>query len=122
MSKYHWLCQINSQKHQVNQKSSLGRRFFGCRSAVNILLFSIIVVLIGVYLIQVNRTATSGFEMNSLNKKIQNLKESSQKLELQMADLQSMKNIQEATERLQLVASSKLEYIQPTEGIVALEK
>lgn len=82
----------------------------------------IAIVLGSLYLFQVNRTATSGFAVKDLNTQITELKESHQKLELQVADLQSLQQIQSATKRLELIARTKLEYVQTTTGAVALEK
>ncbi|MBU1890752.1 hypothetical protein KJ782_04675 [Patescibacteria group bacterium] len=89
---------------------------------LSVLFFAAIILLGATYLVQVNRTATSGFAVNDLNRKISELKENNQKLELEIADLQSLQNIQESSERLKLVAHTKLEYIQPSEGVVALEQ
>lgn len=122
MSKYFWLCKLNKQKHETNQPLSLRQCLFASRTAVNLLLLGVALFFGALYLIQVNRTATSGFAVKDLNQQITELKENHQKLELRVADLQSLQQIQSATERLELVARTKLEYVQPTGGTVALER
>ncbi len=122
MSKYFWLCKLNKQKHEKAQPQGFWQCLFRSRSAVNLLFLVIAIVLGSLYLFQVNRTATSGFAVKDLNTQITELKESHQKLELQVADLQSLQQIQSATKRLELIARTKLEYVQTTTGAVALEK
>lgn len=122
MSKYFWLCKLNKQKHEKAQPQGFWQGVFRSRSTLNIFFLAIAVVLGSLYLFQVNRTATSGFAVKDLNTQIAELKESHQKLELQVADLQSLQQIQSATKRLELVARTKLEYVPTTVGAVALEK
>ncbi|MDD5566856.1 MAG: hypothetical protein PHH01_01550 [Patescibacteria group bacterium] len=122
MSKYFFLCKTNQQKYAATKRPSLFQCLSQKPKTLNIALLVLIIVLGLAYLVQVNRTATSGFAIDSLNKDIKDLQESSQKMELQVADLQSLQKIQAATERLQLVARTKLEYLEPTQGAVALER
>ncbi len=122
MSKYFWLCKVNTQKHVDGRPMRFKDKIKCSPLALNILFIVVIVLLGTAYLVQINQTATSGFAMKDMNKQINELKEQHQKLELQVADLQSLQNIQDATERLQLVSHTKLEYVQPTDGMVALEK
>lgn len=122
MSKYFWLCKVNTKKHIDGRKTRLRDRITCSPTALNVIVIVLLIILGTAYLVQINQTATSGFAVKDMNQKISQLEEQHQKLELEIADLQSLQNIQSASDRLQLVSHTKLDYIQPTDGAVALEK
>ncbi|MDP3964120.1 MAG: hypothetical protein Q8Q20_00465 [bacterium] len=121
MSKFFWLSPANRKKH-VNDKKGVPQKFRLTQSRVNLLLFIAILVLGAAYLVQVNRTATSGFAVEDLDSEIGQLQESHRKLELQVAELQSLQRIKAASDRLDLVATTAPIYLQASAGVVAIEK
>ncbi|MFA6197864.1 MAG: hypothetical protein WC734_01765 [Patescibacteria group bacterium] len=122
MTKFFRFCQVNNQKHTTPKQAGWLRRLLSRRPLVNVLLFGLILVLGICYLWQINVTATSGFAVKDLNAQLSEMQESQQKLQLQIADLQSLQRIQLATERLKLNTPTRLQYINNAAGAVALEK
>ena len=122
MTKFLRFCQINNQKHTTPNQTNWLRRLFSHRPLVTLCLFGLIVILGICYLWQINVTATSGFAVKDLNYQLSQMQESEQKLQLQIADLQSLQRIQLATDRLKLNAKTRLQYINNVAGTVALEK
>ncbi len=122
MSKYFWLCKSNKKNYSDVQKKRLSNHFHCRPMAVNIIFLTLVIILAAAYLIQVNQTATSGFVVKDMNREISELRVINEKLGLEAAELQSLKYINDATERLRLIAQSKPEYIQTGGGPVALEK
>jgi len=72
----------------------------------------IICLLSLLYLVQANRTATYGFEIEKYEKMIGTLKEEKEKLELEAARLRSTNKIKEEVERMNMhpVDSTKISY------------
>jgi cell division protein FtsL len=122
MTKFFRFCQVNNQKHSTPKQNNWLHRLLQRRPLVNIMLFGFIIVLGICYLWQINITATSGFAVKDLNSQLADMQESQQKLQLQIADLQSLQRIQLATGRLKLSAKTRLQYINNVAGTVALEK
>lgn len=72
------------------------------------------------FLWQINSTSTRGFKINELEVGIDNLKESSQRLELQAASAQSWTSLQARIKQLNMVESGAIEYLNPVGTGVAL--
>lgn len=121
MSKYFNLAR--TQRHKVQPgKRSIWQWVQGQRLLLNVGMFILLVGLGIGYLLQINTTATSGFAVKDLTTELREIQDGQQKLQLQIADLQSLQKIQASTERLQLVAQTRLEFVNPAAGAVALEK
>ncbi len=71
-------------------------------------------LLIVIYLVQVNSFSTKGYEINNLQKKIQQLKDGQKALEVQAAELQSLQRIQSDPIILNMVPVSSINYVQTT--------
>lgn len=74
------------------------------------------------YLAQSNQTATKGYEIRELEDRLSSLEETNNKLELKAAELQSVKNVEEASKHLNMVPIEKVFYITPQGTTVALQK
>ena len=81
---------------------------------------SLTFVITGAYLMQVNLTATKGYEIKDLEGRLSKLQEDNKKLNLSYIELQSMANILEQVPKLNLVATDNLEIINPADSVVAL--
>ncbi|PIS06139.1 MAG: hypothetical protein COT80_01040 [Candidatus Buchananbacteria bacterium CG10_big_fil_rev_8_21_14_0_10_33_19] len=77
-------------------------------------------VVTGAYLMQINMTATKGYEIKDLENRLSQLQEDHKKLNLSYIELQSMANILEQVPKLNLVATENLEIIKPADSVVAL--
>lgn len=71
------------------------------------------VVLMGLtYLVQVNKVSTSGFEIQELEQRVTELKKENAKLELTAAQLESLSTIEQRVQRLDLVSTEKVDYLE----------
>jgi hypothetical protein len=122
MTKFFRFSRVNNQKHTTPKQNIWWRRLLQHRPLVNVFLFGSILVLGICYLWQINITVTSGLAVKDLNGQLTEMRESQQKLQLRIADLQSLQRIQLATSRLKLNAKTRLQYINSVPGTVALEK
>lgn len=87
-----------------------GSVFMG-RITLNFLLVTLISALGFFYIVEVNSNATKGYEIRTLEKKVQDLKDSQEKLKIQEAELKSMYNIEEKTKDLNMVAPKDVSYM-----------
>lgn len=76
------------------------------------------VLVLGVwYLAQINILATKGYAMKGLEKQIASLEKEHKKLELQIAKDSSMESLKGHIDRLQLVRSDRIEYLETQHGV-----
>lgn len=81
------------------------------RVTLNFLLVAFIAALGIFYIFEVNSNATKGYEIRLLEKKVQELKDSQERLKIQEAQLKSMYNIEERTKNLNMVAPKDVSYL-----------
>ena len=81
------------------------------RVTLNFLLVAFIATLGIFYIFEVNSNATKGFEIRLLEKKVQELKDSQERLKIREAELKSMYNIEERTKNLNMVAPKDVSYL-----------
>ncbi len=72
------------------------------------------VLMVIVYLIQVNSFSTKGYEISTMQKKITQLREEQKNLEIQTAELQSLQRIQGDPTIINMVPVSSISYVQTT--------
>ncbi len=78
-------------------------------------------VLFGVLFIWKTSTAsTKGYELNDYEKQINSLEQENQRLQLQIAEIQSLKNIEKRIPELGMVVADSAEYALLTGSSVAL--
>ncbi|MEK7072441.1 MAG: hypothetical protein AAB969_02620 [Patescibacteria group bacterium] len=87
---------------------------------LSVVIVSLTFVVTGAYLIQINLTATKGYEIKDLESKLNKLQADNKKLNLTYIELQSMANILEQVPKLNLVATENMEIITPAGSVVAL--
>jgi len=68
------------------------------------------------YIFQVTSSAVGGYDTSSLEKEMTALKEETRQLELQAADLQSIKTIEKGVEKLNLIPSEQVAFTTPVVG------
>ncbi len=74
------------------------------------------------YLIQTNRTAMTGYQIKDLQQKVSELNEQNKKLNKQYIELQSMANIMENANSLNLVSGGQVQVLVPGASVVALSR
>lgn len=87
---------------------------------LSVVVASLALVIGGAYLMQINITATKGYEIRDLENKLSQLQEDNKKLNLAYIELQSMANILEEVPKLNLVATENVEIITSVGSVVAL--
>lgn len=76
-----------------------------------------LIVLTGILFIwTINDTATAGFKVKEFEQKIEELKKTNERLEFQIAELQSLGTIQEKIKslNLEMISVAKVEYLSPS--------
>ncbi|MBI5731968.1 MAG: hypothetical protein HY982_01250 [Candidatus Magasanikbacteria bacterium] len=73
------------------------------------------------YFWQVNSLSTRGFKIRDLEKNIQTLRETNQKLELQAANSQSLEELEARIKGLNMAPPLKIEYLRPLGSGVAIK-
>ena|SRR5258708_6872491 len=81
---------------------------------LGIAVFGAIILMLLIYLVQVNSFSTKGFEISSMQKKINTLKDQQRLLQIQAAQLQSFQRIQGDPAIINMVPVSAVSYIQTT--------
>ena len=90
---------------------------FGFKTAAALALMTL-VFGIG-YLAQIGSASAKGDRIRSLEKDIAGLKTEKEKLELQLADGQSVRAVSKKVEGLGMVATVDVDYVSPTAPVVA---
>lgn len=101
------------KKKRICLKELLGKQVWGY--------FMIgLVVVVGLsYLTFVNKVATDGYQVKALSEKVSELKNKNKKLELESSALQSMQRVSSASQDLNLVAISGIQYVTAGSNAVA---
>lgn len=79
-----------------------------------LVLIAAVAALAVVYLIQINAVATKGYEITSLQRELEAARHTASKLEVQAAELQSLKSTQSLVPDKSFVAVQHLEYLSTT--------
>lgn len=121
MSKFSdFIFRKDSRKQRFNGRSGFCSKFLFNVRFWNIIIL-VLISLVGVlYLGQINSMTIKGFKMKTLEEKQSAFKENIRKMELQIADLQSMQKIQERVKNLNMISVAKVEYVAPS-GTVAVK-
>ena len=87
--------------------------------ALNLIIFSLIVVIGVSYLVQINGLATKGYKIKDLESRIAELNQEKADLELDALSLQSIGAVKDKVEGLGMVAIGETDYLIPTPVAVA---
>ena len=96
-------------KHERKRSNPLKR--FLKPEILNIVIIGLIVVMGMSYLVEVNRATTKGYKIRDLERQINQLEESTQKVEMEIAELQSLDSIEQREEKLGMVPVDRIEYV-----------
>lgn len=81
------------------------------RVTLNFVLVVLICLFGFLYIFEVNNAATKGFDIRNMEKTIQELKDSNEKLRIREAELRSMYNIEGKTKDLNMTAPKDVSYL-----------
>lgn len=92
---------------QPKNSSSPSKRcqFFGLG------LLALLVLMGTFYVVSINSLSTKGYEIKKLRADLENVKQSSHKLELEANNLQSLKTIESGLDQSSFVAVQRIEYL-----------
>lgn len=71
------------------------------------------------YLMQINAASAKGYEIRTLEREIAELKETSEKIELKVAQEQSVQAVEEKVKSMGMVPTPKIDYVMATVPQVA---
>ena len=74
------------------------------------------------YLAQSNQIATKGYEISTLEKKLEETDESNRRLELRAAELQAVKSVEQSAQHLNMVPIEKMVYLSSGSTAMAMKK
>jgi hypothetical protein len=111
MSKFLALINNKAKKENCGIKPNGCRRFRLDLKAVNIAVTIAICVTGVIYLAKINDIAIQGFKMKELDEKQAVLKDNIKKMEMQVAEMQSMQKIQERINKLGMVGVAQVKYV-----------
>ena len=86
------------------------------------LIFGLILVVCLFYLWQTNSLATKGYQINSLQSKVSDLRKTNKQLQLQITELRSTERITKEVEALKMVQVARVEYLKADGSTVALNR
>ncbi|GEM_PF-3393150 len=82
--------------------------------------FGALVVAFGAgYLMQINAASTKGYEIRALEREIAELKEESERIELKVAQEQSVRQVEEKVKSMGMVPTPSVDYVMATVPQVA---
>lgn len=71
------------------------------------------------YLVQVNATSSKGFQIRTLESRISDLKQQGDKLELKVAQEQSVQSVEEKVKEMGMVPTPQVDYVSAPSPVVA---
>lgn len=116
MTKFHRY--TTREPQEGNEHPTKRRRFSFNRTTVIRAVVGSVVLAAGMgYLFAVTSVSTQGFRIKSLQTHIEELQRENEKMELQIARLQSGEQIRSAAERMKLVDTTSVKYLQPASSL-----
>lgn len=92
------------------------------KRVVSFFLAAFVCLVVISYILQMTSVSTKGYEIESYEKKLEDLKRENQKLQIELADLNSIYNIEETSSKLSKVSPKDINYIISSTGVVAMER
>lgn len=89
---------------------------------LNIVTFAVLLLVSFAYIIQVNGTASKGYQIHDLENSIHQLSIANQQSELEIREAQSLKNINRAVKMIGMVPVDQATYVEKNAGSVAFAK
>ncbi len=106
--------------HNRRQIRPAGKARFGLPlKPAAAILFALVAVFGAGYLIQINAAASKGYQIRTLENQISDLKTQSGKLEIQVAQEQSVQAVENKVQDLGMVPTPNVEYLRVNSPIVA---
>jgi cell division protein FtsB len=111
-----------AMKNRTGKAKTVSRLLGESKRVLSFFLVIFVSVVVISYILQMTSVSTKGYEIESYEKKLDHLKRENQKLQVELADLNSIYNIEEASNRLSKVSPKDINYIISSTGVVAMER
>ncbi len=79
----------------------------------------VVLILAAGYVAQISAVSAKGYQIRDLENQIVELKEQEEKIELKVAESQSVRSVDEKVKEMGLVPTAKVEYVMATAPVVA---
>lgn len=103
----------------AEKKEKATKRFRFVSLNLKLVIIGMAILMGFTYLVQVNKVSTTGFEIQELEQRAAELKKENTKLELEAARLESLANIEQKVQELNLVSTEKVDYLEIRDSQVA---
>ncbi|MDD4995572.1 MAG: hypothetical protein PHW53_03865 [Patescibacteria group bacterium] len=110
---------LTNIRHEIKRQDTFLKLFK--ITNLNIVAMILVMIMGGFYLVQVNKVTTKGYKIRDLEKKIQAIEDSSRKVELEIAELQSLDSVEERVKTLGMVPVENVRYVKKP-GAVAVNR
>jgi len=118
MSKFLLLSKFNGNK-ALRQRRPRSRKSKLSAKWTKLFVISLLIVFGVYYLVETNQVSTLGFELRELQDRTEELKVQNDKMQIEAAQLKSMKRIEEESQELNLVAGGVVQYLDASTSEVA---
>jgi len=119
MSKFLLLSKFN-HKEKIQKSDSSKKKIKLPNKLAKPLIIGLVIVMGISYLVLTNNVSTLGFELRSLEDRVEQLQVDNEKMEIEAAQVKSLQNIEEKSKELNLVsASGGVKYLEKTGSEVA---
>ncbi len=100
----------------VSQKTKEGKK------AIGFALFVLIGIVGFLYISQITSVSTKGYEISKYEKKLEELKKENQNLQIRLAELNSIYNLEKESLKFSKIDSKDISYIVSTSDVVAIDR
>lgn len=114
--------QIRIARNRIGKTRTASQVTVESKRVLNFFLVVFVCIVAVSYILQMTSVSTKGYEVERYEKRLEDLKRENQKLQVQMADLNSIYKIEEAGNRLSKVSPKDINYIISSTGVVAMER
>ncbi|TSC95853.1 MAG: Uncharacterized protein Athens101410_299 [Parcubacteria group bacterium Athens1014_10] len=108
----------NTKKHYYPAKKGFLKNL-NLKHKMSAFLFITVFLLAITYLFQINDLAIKGFEIKSLEDKINDIEQKNKNLEMNVTELQSLSNIEKLKKELNMVKAGQVDYISSSVSVTA---
>jgi len=92
-------------------KIDIIRKRFNRRATLSKIIVVLVIICGLLYLVEINNTSVKGYEINDLEQKAKKLEEQNKNIEMKVAQLQSIKVVQDKARELGMVSVGKVGYV-----------
>ena len=117
---------MTTLKHLNKKRSKIRRRTVSQKakeSKFTVSMFTVVLICTAglLYVFQISGVATKGYEIENYEKTLSELQRENQKMQIEIADLKSMGNLENESEKLRAINYKDIIYITSISSAVAME-